>query len=119
MQPVSEMGTTQLRLLEQITESLNHLNSRMETSESISRHMLERMVVLEVNSNNIAKMEQHVAKVEGNLTTRINGHSDRIASLEASRHRLEGASGVVDVLNKAWPIFAAIFGAVGIYFGFA
>lgn len=113
-----DLTQAELHLLKQISDSLTALNSRMEASEAISRQLLERMVRLEERASNASKIEEHITKVESNVTTRLNGHSDRIASLEATRHRLEGASGVADMLNKLWPVFAAIFGAVGVYVGF-
>lgn len=111
------MSEAEIQLLKQISESLAHLNSRMETNEAISRQTLERLVRLEERTAAGAKVDERIDKVEGLLTARLNGHSDRIAALEARGHRLDGASSAVEWANKLWPLFAATIGLVGIYLG--
>lgn len=118
MQPMSEMSPSELTVLRQISDTLVSLNSRMEGMEGGQRETLQRLVRLEERSQNTAKLEQRIEKIDAALSSRMNNHSDRIQSLEADRHRIEGASNVALWLNRLWPIFAAGIGVVGVFLGF-
>ena len=111
-----------LEVLKQINEGVAQMGVQMDTrfarNEALAQQANERLARLEAFAENTTRIEREIADLEASTTRRLNNHSDRITSLEARGHRMDGASSVAEWLSKLWPIFAAAFGAVGIYLGF-
>ncbi len=114
---MSEMSDREHHLLEQISLNLAAITAQLAALDQVQRHTLERLVRLEERQSNAAKVDERIDKVESILHERISSHSDRITTLEARGHRLDGASNAVEWANKLWPLFAATIGLIGIYLG--
>lgn len=115
---MSELTTAELHLLKQITDSQERLTGALDEQRRLSAAIVERLVHVEARAENTATLESKIEGLRSEFTHRMNNHSDRLTGLEAVKNRIEGAKGLVDWLNKIWPLFAAGIGLIGIYLNY-